>query len=98
MRQRSSVRRDAMGEPKYIVTRVDSLSDTGMDPLASLSPREREVLTLVVGGATSKDIGRRLHIAPATVETYRSRIMAKLAIENLPRLVRFAIRHGVCPM
>jgi PAS domain S-box-containing protein len=98
VRERSSVRRDAMGEPKYIVTRVDSLSETGVDPLASLSAREREVLTLVVSGATSKDIGRRLHISPATVETYRSRIMAKLAIENLPSLVRFAIRHGVCPM
>jgi PAS domain S-box-containing protein len=97
-RERSSVRRDALGAPKYIVTRIDSLSGTGVDPLASLSPREREVLVMVVGGATSKDIGRQLHISPATVETYRSRIMAKLAIENLPSLVRFAIRHGVSSM
>ena len=92
-RERSSVRRDASGKPRYVVTRVDQLSEA--DPLGRLSRRERQVLKLVVVGRTSKEIAARLHIAPASVDTYRSRIMLKLGVDDLPALVRFAIRHGV---
>ena len=40
-------------------------------------------------------IAARLGIAAASVDTYRSRLMLKLSIEDLPGLVRFAIRHGI---
>ncbi len=60
-----------------------------------LSRRERQVLERVVSGLTSKEIATRLRIAPGSVDTYRSRIMLKLGIEDLPGLVRFAIRHGI---
>jgi RNA polymerase sigma factor (sigma-70 family) len=63
--------------------------------LEGLSPREREVLILVVAGRTSKEIARIVGVKPSTVDTYRSRIMAKLKIEDLPSLVRFAVRRGV---
>lgn len=63
--------------------------------LEGLSPREREVLILVVEGRTSKEIARLVGVKPATVDTYRSRIMAKLGVEDLPSLVRFAVRHGL---
>ena len=63
--------------------------------LAGLSPREREVLVLVVEGRTSKEVARIVGVRPATIDTYRSRIMAKLGVEDLPSLVRFAVRHGL---
>ena len=65
------------------------------DPLRKLSPREREVLKLVVEGGSSKKIAAQLGVSPSSVDTYRSRIMFKLHVENLPALVRSAIRHGV---
>jgi FixJ family two-component response regulator len=60
---------------------------------------EREVLTGVIAGRTSKEIAAGLGIAPTSVDTYRSRIMLKLGIRDLPGLVRFAIEHGIpiCP-
>ncbi len=66
-------------------------------PFESLSSREREVLQLTVSGATSAVIARKLNLSPKTVETYRSRIMEKLGAQNLPELVRLAIKYGLIP-
>lgn len=63
--------------------------------LRGLSPREREVLILVVEGRTSREIAQAIGVQPSTIDTYRSRIMAKLGVEELPSLVRFAVRHGL---
>jgi len=63
--------------------------------LRKLSARERQVLVLVVEGRTSKEIARLVGVQPSSVDTYRSRIMAKLDITDLASLVRFAIRHGL---
>jgi DNA-binding CsgD family transcriptional regulator len=60
-----------------------------------LSQRERQVLKLVVEGRTSKEIAQIVGVKPSSIDTYRSRIMAKLEINDIPSLVRFAIRHGV---
>jgi len=65
------------------------------DALRSLSAREREVMVLVVQGRTSKEIARIVGVKPTSIDTYRSRIMAKLGVEDLCALVRFAIRHGL---
>ena len=67
-------------------------------PLNSLSPRERQILQMVVEGKSSVAIGKALHLSPKTVETYRSRMMQKLGVENFPALVRFAIQHGLTPL
>jgi two-component system, NarL family, response regulator NreC len=67
-------------------------------PLELLSMREREVLQLVVEGHSSAAIGERLSLSPKTVETYRSRLMGKLGVRDLPGLVRFAIKHGITPL
>lgn len=64
-------------------------------PLEMLSPREREVLLYTVQGSTSADIAARLSLSPKTVETYRSRIMTKLGVDEITGLVRFAIKHGI---
>lgn len=67
-------------------------------PLDRLSAREREVLQLVVEGKSSAEIAKILSLSPKTVETYRSRLMQKLDINDLPALVKFAIQHGLTPL
>jgi DNA-binding NarL/FixJ family response regulator len=64
-------------------------------PLERLTAREREILQLVVEGKSSVEIADMLYLSPKTVETYRSRLMRKLDIGDLPTLVKFAIQHGV---
>jgi len=66
-------------------------------PFESLSAREREVLQLTVTGSTSAAIAGKLNLSPKTVDTYRSRVMEKLGVQNLPELVRLAIKHGLTP-
>lgn len=64
-------------------------------PLSTLSSREREIMRLVVEGKTSAAIAELLNISPKSVETYRSRLMVKLGVHNVPALVKFALLHGV---
>jgi DNA-binding NarL/FixJ family response regulator len=71
---------------------------TAISPLARLSPREREVLQLVAEGKSSADIARILPLSRKTVDTYRSRLMAKLGVKDLPGLIKFVIQHGLTPM
>jgi DNA-binding NarL/FixJ family response regulator len=74
---------------------VQGLTAPGDGALDTLSARERQIVLMVVQGQSSTEIGRALHLSPKTVDSYRSRIMAKLAIPDVPALVRFAIRHGL---
>ena len=60
-----------------------------------LSQREREVLQLFADGKTTKQIARRLHISPKTVEAHRLRIMNKLDIDNIAQLTKYAIQEGL---
>jgi DNA-binding NarL/FixJ family response regulator len=64
-------------------------------PLARLSPREREVLQLIVEGKSNTEIASVLSLSLKTVETYHSRLMQKLDISDLPSLIKFAIQHGL---
>jgi DNA-binding NarL/FixJ family response regulator len=68
--------------------------DTGSG-LASLTAREREILPLIVNGKSNAEAAAILGLSPRSVETYRLRLMQKLGIEDLPTLVKFAIRHGM---
>ena len=79
---------------------IDSYtSDRGPDapasPLERLSDRERQILKLVVEGKTSAEIAKILFLSPKSVDTYRSRMMAKLGVSDIVSLVKFAIQHGV---
>jgi len=65
--------------------------------LESLSIREHEVMQHVVEGRTSAEIALLLSLSPKSVETYRSRLMLKLGIKNIPALVKFALQHGITP-
>lgn len=82
--------------PEVAELAVQALTNGGaVDLLAELSPRERQIITMVVKGASSTMIGQQLHLSPKTVDTYRSRLMAKLGVGDLPALVRLAIRTGL---
>jgi len=70
-------------------------NSTDPGPLEALSPREREILQLVAEGKTSQEIAVRLSISPKTVDTYRSRLMGKIGVEDMAGLIKFAIQHGV---
>lgn len=63
------------------------------EPMSLLSPRERQIILMVVEGHSSADIGNTLHLSPKTVATYRSRLMKKLAVADVPSLVRLAVRY-----
>jgi PAS domain S-box-containing protein len=88
-------------KPIYMVGVLQDLGDADTSPeftrdhalFESMSERERQVLLLVVRGGTSKGIAAVLGLSPKTVETYRSRIMAKLEVNDLGGLIRFSIRH-----
>ncbi|HOO62459.1 MAG TPA: response regulator transcription factor [Synergistaceae bacterium] len=60
-----------------------------------LSPRETEVLQLLVRGASTREIGTLLHISKNTVDTHRRKIMDKLGCNNLAELTRLALREGL---
>ena len=70
-------------------------NDEGESQLDKLSPREIEVLQLVVEGKKSSEIADILSLSPKTIETYRSRLMNKLGIDDITGLVKFAIQHGL---
>ena len=62
------------------------------DSYASLSPREREVMALVVAGRLNKQAGGELGISEITVKAHRGRMMRKVNADSLPELVRMADR------
>jgi DNA-binding NarL/FixJ family response regulator len=64
-------------------------------PLDILSQRERQILELVIAGKTSAEIGTVLFLSPKTVESYRSRMMRKLGLPDLPALIKLAIQEGL---
>jgi len=65
------------------------------DPLATLSPREREVLQYAAEGLGNSEIAEKLFLSPRTTETHRTNLMRKLNLQSQTDLVRFAIRKGL---
>lgn len=60
-----------------------------------LSPREREVLELLVQGATSRALASALHVSPNTVRTHIQSILTKLSVHSRLEAATFAVRHGI---
>jgi len=63
--------------------------------LARLTPRQREILTLIAEGSSTKDIGLTLNISVKTVESHRAQLMERLDIHDVAGLVRYAIKMGL---
>jgi DNA-binding NarL/FixJ family response regulator len=60
-----------------------------------LSDREREVLTCLAKGLSSKEIASTLDISPRTVESHRANLMRKLGVKSIALLTQVAIREGI---
>lgn len=73
---------------------LDAFDDAQGGP-SLLSIREQQIVALVVRGASSAEVGEQLHLSPKTIDTYRSRAMAKVGAPHLPALVRWAVRAGL---
>jgi FixJ family two-component response regulator len=64
---------------------------------ATLTPRERQVMTLVTAGLMNKQIAAEIGVAEITVKIHRGHIMRKMAAKSLPDLVRMAQTLGIGP-
>lgn len=62
--------------------------------LSELTPREHEVMDLVIAGRHNREIAEMLGISVRTVEVHKARMMAKLEAENIPQLVRISLELG----
>lgn len=74
---------------------MPKLPREGVDSLALLSPREREVFERLARGETQREVAEELGLSVKTVETYRARIGDKLGLKSRAELVRFALEAGV---
>lgn len=59
--------------------------------LATLTPREREVMDMIVSGKHNRDIAEKLGISPRTVEVHKARVMQKLKVDGVAQLVRLSL-------
>jgi two-component system response regulator FixJ len=73
----------------------DAVSIDIASRVASLSPRERQVMDGLVAGLSNKLIAREHNISPRTIEVYRANVMTKMQANNLSELVRLALRAGI---
>ncbi|MHC4867779.1 MAG: response regulator transcription factor, partial [Planctomycetota bacterium] len=65
------------------------------DGFDRLSPREREVLRLIVESYTNKAIAETMNLSIKTVEKHRANLMTKLNVQDLMGLIRIAVKHGL---
>src|SRR5574341_1613216 len=81
--------------PKYAVAGHVGQIVGERGSLGSLTPRQREVLKLIAEGYSTKEIAHLLKVSVKTVETHRADIIARLQVNNLAGLIRYAIRVGL---
>ena len=75
--------------------RLDAEMDAIRNCYESLTPREREVMALVVSGLLNKQVGGELGISEITVKAHRGQVMRKMKADSLPQLVTMAARLGL---
>jgi FixJ family two-component response regulator len=79
-------------EKSRVALLVDAELRALKDCYQSLTPREREVMALVVAGLLNKQVGGELGISEITVKAHRGQVMRKMKAESLPNLVTMAAR------
>jgi FixJ family two-component response regulator len=88
--------RDAIERSRVIVAARAAMDEIER-LLATLTPREREVLPLVVSGQLNKQVAARLGTVEKTIKVHRGRMMRKLGMRTVQDLVRLAERAGIRP-
>jgi FixJ family two-component response regulator len=81
--------RQALERSRVVVGRQSEIKEL-RDRYSSLSPREREVMALVVSGLLNKQVGGELGISEITVKAHRGKVMQKMKADSLPDLVKMA--------
>ncbi len=77
---------------------VESLqAPTRRQASSTLTPRQREVLQLLVEGHSMKEVGALLFVAPRTVASHKYRMMDKLGLTSNAELLQFAIKNKIVP-
>lgn len=74
---------------------IARMSDVRKTPEVPLTPRQREVLTLITEGRRMKEIAAILQLSTRTVETHKYEMMQTLGVQSTAELVRYAIQHGI---
>ncbi len=74
---------------------IQKLSPADLPTASVLTQREREVLQLIAEGKATKQIASNLYVSVKTIETHRQRIMAKLGVNSIAELTKYAIREGL---
>ena len=82
-------------ERSRVALRVDAQVQAIKNCYQSLTPREREVMALVVAGLLNKQVGGELGISEITVKAHRGQVMRKMKAGSLPELVTMAARLGL---
>ncbi len=82
---------EALGRARSVHSEVQKRSRSA-SLLSELTPREREVMQLVVTGRHNREIGPALGISVRTVEVHKARLMAKLGVDNVADLVRITMQ------
>jgi two-component system response regulator FixJ len=72
-----------------------AVADEAMHRIAGLTPREREVMELLVKGNSTKAIAKTLVASPRTIDVHRARVFQKLEVNSLPDLVHLALTAGL---
>jgi DNA-binding NarL/FixJ family response regulator len=88
---------ETIADGHVVVPSTDRETDHAADvgPLALLTGRERELLTLLVRGATSGEIARELSVSDNTVRTHMQNIFAKLGVRSRVQAAAIAVKYGV---
>lgn len=72
---------------------LESLQNTKSN--SPISKREKEVVSLIVDGLTTKEIADQLYLSKHTIESHRQNILLKLGLKNSAELVRYAVERGI---
>lgn len=88
------------GGERYLspaISRTVITAFVGRGESLRLTPRQREVLTLIAEGKSTREISGVLHISVKTVETHRAQLMKRLDIHDVAGLVKYALHSGLIP-
>jgi two-component system invasion response regulator UvrY len=89
-------------QKQELLTLIEALApgagSNGSGTHQRLSPRENEVMTMILDGQRLKEIAAKLDISVKTVTTHRSRLLRKLGIEDNLGLYRYGVRNGLISM
>lgn len=85
---------DALSMPQNYYS-LDERARGELDPLRSLTIREREIFHLLANGLANADVANILLISPRTVETHRRSIVTKLKLDTNAQIIRYAVKNGL---